>query len=67
MKVFSNDTAILKEWRVIGLLKGYMWKCMGSHLAGQPWKRWVDSIDDCLKNKKFEYWAKKDMYNSNVW
>ena len=28
-------------------------ECVSSHLVGQPWKRWTDSMNDCLK-KSFE-------------
>ena len=39
MKVLSVGLAILKEWGMIGLLKGYIWECLGSCLVGQLQKR----------------------------
>ena len=41
MKVLSVGLAILKEWGMIGLLKGYIWECLGSCLVGQLQKRKV--------------------------
>ena len=54
MKLFSDGSAIWKEWRMIGLLKGYVWgKCMGSRLVGRPRKEWIDSVNDFLKKRRF--------------
>ena len=39
IKVFSDGSAILKKWGMIGLLKGYMWEWLGSRLVGRPGKR----------------------------
>ena len=40
--------AILKEFRIIRQLNGYMKnEYMGSCLVGRPRKRWTDSVDDC--------------------
>ena len=47
------------RWRMIGLLKGFMWECVDNRLVGQPRKRWIDSMNDCLK-KRFECWAIKE-------
>ena len=38
-----------------------MRKCVGSYLVCQPQKRWIDSINDCLKKRglmlgKIERW-----------
>ena len=58
MKVFSVSLAILKEWRMIGLLKGCIWESVGSRLVGRP-RKWIDSVNDCLKKKRSECWASK--------
>ena len=49
----TDSLAILKEWGMIGLLKGYMWDSVGSHLVSQWQKRLVDLVNDCLKKKGF--------------
>ena len=28
----------------------YVGECAGSHSVGRPWKRWIDTMKDCLKN-----------------
>ena len=28
-----------------------MWECMGSRLVGRARNRWIDTVDDCWKNK----------------
>ena len=33
----------------------YMGVCIGSCLVGQPWKRWIDSVNRSLKKKR-EVW-----------
>ena len=49
MQVFSDGSAILREWRTIRLLKGYM--VYGKSLSRSTAKRWIDSVNDCLKKK----------------
>ena len=51
MKVLSVGLAILKEWGMIGLLKGYIWECLGSRLVGQLRKRWIDLVNEYLKKR----------------
>ena len=41
-EVFSDGSAILKS---------YMRECVGGRLEGQPKKRWIDSVNHCLKKK----------------
>ena len=26
-------------------------ECVGSHSFGRPWKRWIDTVKDCLKKR----------------
>ena len=59
VKVFSVSLAMLKEWRMIGLLKGCMWESVGSCFIGQPQKRWIDSVKDCSKKKMIKCWVSK--------
>ena len=52
MKVFSIGLAILKEWRMINdriAKRVYVEECLSCHLVVQPWKKWIDSVNDCLK------------------
>ena len=44
---------------MIGLLRGFMWECAGSRLVGCLWKRWIDTVKDCLK-KRFGCQASKE-------
>ena len=55
--MFSIVFSILKEWRMIGLLKWCMWEWLGSHLVGSERKNWTDSVNDCLKKRSC--WASK--------
>ena len=67
-KVFSISLAILKEWRMIGLLakRVYVGVCADSHLVGRLQRRWNDSVNDCLKKKSLNVWQAKSMvYDSN--
>ena len=27
----------------------YVEECLSCHLVVQPWKKWIDSVNDCLK------------------
>ena len=29
----------------------YVKECSGSHSVGRPWKRWIDTIKECLRKK----------------
>ena len=42
---------------------------VGNHLVGQLWKKWIDSVYDCLKKKKgFNVGqARRMMYNRKEW
>ena len=50
-KVFSNCSAIFKEWGMIGLVKGYM--RVVSCLVCQMQKREINSVNDSIR--MFEY------------
>ena len=56
MKVFSDGTPMWKERRMTGLLRG----CTGSRSVGRPWKRWIDTVKDCLKEEMFGCQACKE-------
>ena len=45
MKVFSNGSAMWREWRMIGLLG----VCAGGHSVGRALKRLIDTVKDCLR------------------
>ena len=39
-----------KGWRGIGLPREvYVGECAGSRSAGRTWKRWFDTVKECLK------------------
>ena len=38
----------------------YVGECMGSRLVDRPRKKSIDSVNDCLKKKRFEYWGNKE-------
>ena len=29
----------------------YVGECAGSHSVVRPWKRWIDTVKECLKNR----------------
>ena len=50
MKVFSDGSAMWREWRTTGFSKRvYLGECVGSRSVGRPRKRWIDAVKDCLK------------------
>ena len=32
----------------------YVGECAGSHSAGSPQKRWIDTVKECLKNRSLD-------------
>ena len=69
MKMFFIDLTILKEWKMIRLLKGCnVGKCMVSYLLGRPQKRWIDSVNDWLKKRGLNVeQARRMVYDRNEW
>ena len=46
------DASVLRWFGNDGIAKRvYVKSVWGTHLAGQTRKRWVDSVNDCLKKK----------------
>ena len=39
---------------MIGLLRVYVGECTGSYSMGRPWKRWIDTVKDCLRKRGFD-------------
>ena len=35
-------------------------ECAGSHSVCRPRKRWIDTVKECFKEKRFEYQASKE-------
>ena len=50
-KLFSDGSAMWIEWRMIGLLSVYVGQCGGSRSLGRPQKKWIDTVNVCLKKK----------------
>ena len=41
---------------------------MGSHLVGRPHKRWINSVNDCLKKRSLNVGQARRMgYDKNEW
>ena len=38
----------------------YVGECAGSCSVGRPRKRWIDTMKECLKKKRFGYHASKE-------
>ena len=32
----------------------YVGECAGSRSVGRPWKRWIDTVKDCLKKRSLD-------------
>ena len=43
-------------------------ECVGSHLVGRQQKRWIDSVNDCLKKRGLTFGqARGIVYDRNEW
>ena len=38
----------------------YVGECAGSDSVGRPWKRWIDTVKECLKKKRCGCQASKE-------
>ena len=46
----------------------YVGVCVGIHLVGQPAKRWIDSVSDCLKTRSLNVGqSRRMMYDRREW
>ena len=59
MKVLSGDSAKLNEYTIAKRVK--VGECMGSNIEGQQWKRWINSVNECVKKSRFECLASRRM------
>ena len=39
----------------------YVGECAGSHSVGRPWKRWIDTMKECLKKRGLDVRQAKRM------
>ena len=70
MEVLSCGSDILKEWRLIGLLKGYFYvgRCPGSDSVGRQRKTWIDTVKECLKKRFLDVGqARRIEHDRNEW
>ena len=68
IKACSGGLAIWRRWRGIGLLRIYVGVCAGSCLVGRVWKRWVDTVKECLKKRGLDVrQARRMMQNRCEW
>ena len=52
MRVFSNGFGHVDRMENDRIVKSvYVGVCTGSHSMGRPWKRWIDTVKDCLKKR----------------
>ena len=52
MKAGSGGYAMWRVWKVIGLPReSYVEECAGSHSMDGLWKRWIDTVKECLKKR----------------
>ena len=53
MKVFSGGLAMWREWRMIGLIRVFIFESVlvGSHSVGRPRKMWIDTMKYCLRKR----------------
>ena len=47
--MFSDSSAMWREWEIAK--KVYVGECAGCRSVGRPWKRWIDTVKDCLKKR----------------
>ena len=40
--------------------ESYVGECTGSHSVGRPQKRWLDTVKECWKKKRFGCQASKE-------
>ena len=49
MRVSYSGSAVWRGWRGMGLPREYVGECAGSHSLGGPRKRWIDTVEECLR------------------
>ena len=46
----------------------YVGECAGSRSVGRPWKRWIDTVKDCLKKRGLDIrQARRMVHDTSVW
>ena len=48
IKVSYGGSAMWRGWRGIGSPREYVGECAGNRSVGGPWKRWIDTVKECL-------------------
>ena len=55
----ENDR--IAEWIYVG-------ECESSRSEGRPWKRWIDTVKDCLKKRSLDVrQARRMLHDRSVW
>ena len=68
MKTSSGGSAMWIGWRGIGLPRVYVGECAGSCSMGKPWKRWIDTVKECLKKRSLDIsQARRIVQNRSKW
>ena len=46
----------------------YVGECAGSCSVGRPWKRWIDTVEECLKKRSLDVkQARRMVQDRNEW
>ena len=46
----------------------YVGEFAGSCSVGRPWKRWIDTVKDCLKKRGLDVWqARRIVHDRSLW
>ena len=46
----------------------YVGECAGSHSVGRAWKRWIDTVKDCLKKRDLDVrQVRRMVHDRSVW
>ena len=68
MKVSFGGSAMWRGCRAIGWLRVYVGECAGSHSVGRSWKRWIDTVMECLKERGLDVRrARRMVQDSSEW
>ena len=68
MKAFSDGSAILRGWRMTGLLRGSMLESALVVSVGRLWKRRIDTVKECLKKRGLDVrQARRMVCDRSIW
>ena len=59
MEASFSGSAIWRGWSGIESPRESMWESAGSHSVGRPQKRWIDTMKEYLRKKRFRCQARE--------